>query len=710
MLPFRLHDFQPQFASGCRPFCDSKPFQIAHFCGLISTMSRAVEGVVRFCIQRRSPIVAVLASIVLPFGTTAAPAAVDVSKFDAAINAFKGRDAIAIVNTAIAERTPADGKLHQDPVLNAMFGRLVLLEGYADNAAVWLDQAPVTGLPAQLAAETTLDHAIALERTGERSRALATFQLAATMSSNETQRTRSLVGQARLLMVDRPEAARALLLPLAIGPLTPQRWEAKMWMSLASSLVNDRASASIFATQSWTDAIAASLNAAAPLQISVVRAGLAAAAGDTIGERTMILAANGLSLQATSELSERLPVCGDDGIGPDDFVTFGFASGPYIGWRIIPIATSRASVIVPFYDALSTAAPIKADGPSGTVFTVRCRSQVHPRYQRKSPGDPMLAWIVEHGVYPATASFDSADENLNAVADRIDTLTARFGSRSPLLIGPRWQMLELLDQRKRSGDPVQQGQIDELATAVGSGLRESGAPEWLAIAFEKRGEITAAFKLAADDPQRAANLIAPIARTQIMSMPFDLARSVVDGQMRSLKEQLPKAAANLMLELNRKVPKNLNERERQSWLLEVAAAQHDLGQERERRATLAAAGVPLKDCQSADPDISLLEQHYSYTDYPDDLNAGLQEGVTALEFELSTSGAVTRSRVIYSIPSGIFDELSRKGVASIRYSAPKRAGKPITCRGVVQPIVWRLEDQREQPLPSVTDVANDPTS
>ena len=61
------------------------------------------------------------------------------------------------------------------------------------------------------------------------------------------------------------------------------------------------------------------------------------------------------------------------------------------------------------------------------------------------------------------------------------------------------------------------------------------------------------------------------------------------------------------------------------------------------------------------------------------------------DFDVTSTGAVGRHRILYSIPSGLFDEASEKGLTTVRYIAPTRDGKASACRGVYQPIIWRLE-------------------
>jgi hypothetical protein len=58
----------------------------------------------------------------------------------------------------------------------------------------------------------------------------------------------------------------------------------------------------------------------------------------------------------------------------------------------------------------------------------------------------------------------------------------------------------------------------------------------------------------------------------------------------------------------------------------------------------------------------------------------------------------------------LFDEPSRKGVSTLRYVPPTRAGKPIACRGLFQSMVWRLENENDFWLPKLTPAAPNETN
>lgn len=640
------------------------------------------------------------------------PPARDFQPFEQALAGSHFNDASDFIDRLMAERLPADGKPRPDPWLNALLGRLYLAAGNVASAAAYFDGAPLAQLPAPIRAATALDRGRVLELRGEREASLAAYREGAAASTTDLDRRRAALGISRQLLPVDPKQARDTVAAIADGPPVPERWEAKYLLALSASLLGDAAAASRLADAAWADSVHAPLNALGPLRVAALRAALAAARHDVVAERAMLLATNGLKLTAAPELRMRLPACGEHGLRPSDYVIFAYFAGPYVNRGVTPVAASRLEAVGPFTDAIGKINPIKEGtslAPLGTTFTVSCRSVGASRYLSRRQ-DPFVEWFVSNGIYPASASFEADDQHINAIADHIDATAARFGKDSPLLIGPRWQMSMVLEKRARAGDQVLPGQIADLATQIGAGMRRSGAPEWMTAAIEMRASFDQAAAAARDGPDQAARF-AELSRQQLLSLPFAFSRDLLTDWLRNLKEEdWPAPVAQLVLDLNAKAPRDLAGPERHSWLLLVGQAQRSLGKDAEARATIASAGFAPDTCALADSSPTLLEQHFSYADYPHDLVAGSQEGAVLFEFDLSPAGTVAGRRVVYSLPSGIFDEASAKGLSTVRFTQPTRKGKPSMCRGMYQPIVWRLEDSEDFTVPVFSPGATEPTS
>jgi hypothetical protein len=472
-----------------------------------------------------------------------------------------------------------------------------------------------------------------------------------------------------------------------------------------SSLGGDRAGASKWSDEAWADAAAARLTALAPLKVEVLRAGLAAAANDTIAERAMLTVANGLGLSASTELAAALPVCGDRGIRPSDTVIFGYVSGPFGTRELIPLAANRLAAVSVFEESLAGVSPIRDDDGSagiGTVFTASCRTIASLRFEvrRGRSANPLYSWAIKSGLYPASVFGESDDDRSNPVADWIDMLSARFGKDSPLLIVPRSQLLFQLSARAAAGETVLPGQLADLRRQIAAGMRGIGTPQWIPAFLEFEGEFA---ELAANAAEGGSSVEAQtLVSKQLKLMPFDVAAPMLLGMLADIHGDWPPAAAQAVLELNARAPASMPARQRQAWALNVAQAQRARGKEAQAQQTLIAAGLPKDSCAATDGGTTLLEQHFTYSDYPEQLVTGEQEGTVLFEYGLSGDGKVAKPRVVYSLPSGLFDAPSAKGLAGIRYTPPMRSGKPATCRGLYQPIHWQLEEQGEQSLPEMS--------
>jgi len=637
----------------------------------------------------------ILLMAVAVFASAEAPPPATIDRYEQLVAAQRFKEAGTLVDQLIRERVPADGKPRPDPVLSAMIGSLYLRANHANQAGGFLKQATLADLPPALRAPTALDQGEALELRGERAEALIAYRAAAAASHNDGQRRKAAIGIARQVMLVTPDAAQPELLPIANGPPEAERWEARYLLAVSSSLKGDLVSAAKWADGAWADAANAPLRAIAPLRVETLRAALAAAAHDVAVERAMLTVSNGLGLSANRSLAAQLPICGDAGLRPSDFVIFGFASGPLGTRDLMPISASRPEVILPFYDRLAGTVPIKeSNGQTGigTVFTVRCRSVVNSDFVAKpAAGDPLLAWAAENGLYPASVLAWGDDASSGAIHDWVDTLAARFGKDNPLLIIPRWQLLMQLRGRAQAGETIMPGQLAELRNQIAEGIRRFGGPEWVANSIEMQTELER-MTLAAADGTDVSGEFQGLLQKQLLAAPFDVARPGLLSMLSEVHGDWPPQASQAVLDLNAREPRSQTVREHQAWQLTVARALRNSGKDAQARQAVIAAGIPRDACLAMDRDTTLLEQHFSDKDYPEPLEAGEQEGAVLFEYGLTADGKVTNPRVVYSLPSGLFDEASVKGLETLRYLPVTSGAKPASCKGLYQPIVWKLEE------------------
>jgi hypothetical protein len=649
------------------------------------------------------------AGIVAAFFLTAQspPATTDIdgqlARFESALTRVDQRAASDIVDELIIARTPADGQPRVDPLISSLLGRLFLHAHQEANALPYLSQATPEALPQSIRAETLLAYGRALELTGHRQEAIRVYGDALANSSGGRTEWPARLGIARQKIVSDPNAVRNELSGLLAAASPANRWEVEFLLSLASSLTGNQAAARQFANLAWSDAANAAPSDLAPLRVSVLRAGLANVAGDEPGQRAMLAAANAGAAAHGNDLARQLPVCDED-IRPGDTVTLGAVLGPYNTRAIIPIAASRPEIVAAFFDRLAGREAIKADDSSnatGTIFTLSCVSRVSSNYiADRMPTDPLFAWLLAKGMYPAVSSSKTETDGINRIADRIDDLTRRFGPHSPLLIGPRWQLLQSLESRRAYSGDVAPGRLTELRTTLIEDLRRAGAPASLAKLITLRGNLERLAQAAiAGTPDAAA--LAAVWNEVLREIPFTAARYLMRDAQSQFQGSIPPQQASMIAALLVRMPPDLRGPDREAFLQTMAWAQRSAGNKAEAFKTIASTALAPNACVRMEDPPQMLEQNFSPEDYPAGLIPAELRGYSMVEFDLSPGGKPTKPRTVVSLPSGLFDEVTAKGIATMRYSEPKLNGKSRACRFETQSVVWRLQGEDDVQAPTL---------
>lgn len=649
--------------------------------------------------------VATLAALAVSAQPATSSLETQLERFNRAIVSGNGLEAAPIVDGLIASRLPADGAPASDALVNSMIGRLYLLAGHEAPALGYLAQAPANSLPPSVRAETLLAYAIALKRHGRREEALAAFRGASRNATDLSQDFRSAIGLAEELLPTDPGGALRLSFPLLTSAEAASRWRAAYVSSLASSLLGDQSTARMYADRAWTDAAMAPPRELAPLHVSVLRAGLAAQAGDKQALHAMLAAANAMAVSRGDDVSRQLPVCGDDGLKPSDFVIFGALTGPYHSNSLVPIAASNPSIVAAFHDRLAGRAVLKADNVSyatGTVFTVSCVTRVDSGFMKDTePSDPLVGWFAQRGIYPVSMKPESDDPGINEVGNRLDDLQRRFGKHSPLLIQAQWQLLMLLEVRSLAGDPVPPGRLVELRAEIIDGLKRSNAPGELVDLLELRTEMDRLMRAAAAQGKPDLAAFQSIWTQVMQKVPFPVARRFVRSMLESFRENFPTDQIKTVMALGDRAPSSLSGRDKQAFLLTLAGAKRSAGMLEEARRDVAATGLAPDICVRADSPPIMLEQKFRPDDYPYDLVPAELKGYSLVEFDVTAAGTPAQPRTILSFPSGLFDQATEDGVGTMRFTAPTVNGKSRACRAHTQGVTWRLEGEEDFSPPTL---------
>ena len=631
-----------------------------------------------------------LAAVFLALGGAAAPA-FDPAEFNRAIEAADYKRAASIVDALIADRTPVDGKPRPDPLINALTGRVLLLARQPGPATIYFAHVDWSGVPSSLRAASLLAYAKSLELQGRRPEALEVYRKAAAETGPaDAAHSAALLGVARQLLVTNPAEAAQLVAPMASTANTRTRWQVLQIMAIAASLSGDAAAGSSLASRAWADASNADASDLAPMKVAVTRAALAAQRGNTSEELAMLIAANSLGIGKTDALSAQLPVCGEDGVRPDDFVIFGIVVGPYNTNSLIPVAASRKEVVQAFYDRLDGWDLINRaseESAQGTIVTLACRSIVSSNYAASAAfSDPLLEWFVQKGIYPAELRFDVSDEAVNRISTRIDDLVARFGRDSPLLLEPEFQLANFLWLRATQGADIPVGRVLEHRRNLVNGLRREGAPVWIADFMDLQSH-----QVIGGSGDVSASALMNLAQRQLDSLPWPLARDLLRGSLANLSGDPPTTMEQMVVELDSRMPSTLPLRERQAWLLNVARAKRYLGQTSEIRKLAERGSFHRRLCDTAEQPPKILKNDFNYDDYPPAMMAAEQQGYAEFELEISATGQVKTPRMIVSLPSGMFDEPTRDGFGKLQYSAANDGRGNFDCKGFTQGVVWKLQ-------------------
>lgn len=647
--------------------------------------------------------------LVLPIAAfalvAAAPPPFEPTKFDRAIERSDYAEAGQIVDSLVAERMPPDGQPRQDSLLNALLGRLFLAAHQTAGAAAYLRHVNAAEIPATLRSSALLARGKAIEMEGHRTEALDAYRLAAAAADDPAAKREAVMGEARQLLVDNPEAARALVAPYSAATTPRERWEALAIMAIAASLSGNPSTADQLSQRAWADSVSAAPAALGPARVSVIRAGLAAQRGDRQAQLAMLIAANAMSTSANSTISSQLPVCGDDGIKPDDYVVFGIIVGPYNTNSLIPIAASRPAAVAPFYDRLAGRDLVKRatdSSANGTTVTLSCRSSVSSDFGALGPEpDPLLDWFVNKGIYPASAAFQIDDKAINKISTRVDEIAARYGAASPLLLEAKWQLLTALQMRAATGGDVALGTLVDLRSALAAGFRRTGAPDWFGQMLETDNELQGL----GSSGDFSQSKFEAIMRKKLLAAPFSQSRTVVRTMLDQTRE-IPQGIARIVTEIAGKTPEDLPLRERQAWLLTVARAQKGLGRQQDALSTIRSTRLDSNSCAAVSKSPELLEMGFTSDDYPTELIPADQEGYSLFEFEVDRNGRAQSPRALVSMPSGLFDQATRKGLEALRYTAASQGKNDVSCRGEVQSVVWRLQSGEQVGSPPILPQAS----
>jgi hypothetical protein len=631
-------------------------------------------------------------TIAMPAAAATAGDEADLAAFERALAAGDLRAAGAAAKRLRQVRQSPGTPLRADPLLSGLYGRMRLRGDHALQASAFLRRAEGPDVPPAQRSAAILALAQARERVGDIEGAFAALARLEGVPADEAKRREAALARARLQLAADPRAALASLSGLA-------GWEAELIAAQARSLLQEPAAARAAADRAWIAAASAAAEDLAPLRVALLRAGLASAAGDRPALLAMLNSAGAASTRLGRRVADHLPVCGDAGIEPSDQVTLAVWRGPIEPPRLMVVAASRSAAVRPFLDALTGRDLLEGEAstPAGLVFTVGCRSHVSASYEGsiREP-DVWAEWLAERGLYSEPPSRGDI-QDIEALADEIDSLARAQGDDYPPLIPLRVQLAAWLADPSSPAGSHRWDEIAELRRKVAAAVRKLGGPVGL-VASE--GQIAEEQALArAETREQFVGLMRPVVERRIAILPLNDAYAEM-ARWFETDTELPTADRIQVVEgLIRRTEPLAGDPRRQALLVRLAALERAAGDWPAVEAAVRRAGLPVDACMALPVLPVMTHQPIDDDSYPlDGLKFSL-EGVTTFEFGVSAEGRIAGHRIVLAAPAGIFESVVAEKIPAFRLTLPKDDGGARPCAGNIQSIYWRLpSDETGQPV------------
>ncbi|MET1112732.1 MAG: hypothetical protein ABWX67_14530 [Allosphingosinicella sp.] len=637
--------------------------------------------------------VAAGAALIAAAPAGAAEPAPSVAAYEAAMRDLDYRRAAREADLLASRHRLEHREMRPDPLLSGLFGRLFQRRGQPAAALPYLRHGDSPALPAPQRIAAGFARAEAEEALGDWTAAAATFERLLSLPLEAGQQSAARTGLARVRLADDPAAALALARPLAAGAPAGRRWEPELVSAQALSLLGKTAEAEAAASRAWADSLGAAAAEAAPSRVALVRAGLAAAAGAREPLLAMLSLANASLNAIDPAIASAAPLCGEGGVTPADHAIFAAYTRTDATQWLMPIAASRPAVAGVFRKAIAGQHLLDVTGtpPGGLVFTLRCRTEASADYAAPLAADPWIEWYADRGLYFIQWSGTEL-EDINRIANEIETLVARNGDDHPSIVPLRVGLLMLLEARASSATDVSEWQVAELRRKIGLALAKAGGTEGLR-----------------PDPEAEAEL-AQLAKAGALQQALAAYRAIREDQITRLPPRFAYAAFRQWGQEDTDLPDPVRRRIVEALLARIGGGPADpmrlalqrrlghlakkAGDSRASRAAFAAARLPSDSCGVMETAPVQQEHGMSDDDYPPDAIDPNIAGVSALELNLGADGRVVSGRTVLAAPSLLFDRVLEAKLPGFRYAPATEQGRARSCRGLQQSIKWRMPEEQ----------------
>jgi uncharacterized protein YfiM (DUF2279 family) len=590
------------------------------------------------------------------------------------------------------------GRKGVNTTLDAYYGRFFASVGQGAIAEPYLGRAILASQDRAERDRLTLDLAQIREVRGFISKATADYRSLMAPDTNVAVRSQAALAMARLALSTSPSDAESILLPLVADPNPPAvRWEANLLVSRAFALEGRSTESSEALSKAWQLAVGAAMPANAIAVTAMDMALDRAASGDR--KAGIGLISVGRSASTFAGLAQ-LPVCGTQ-VHPDDSVTVAITADAMRRTIYSAVRASRPGIAQLFTVPLASALQ-QLDGPAIYV-ALRCRST--PSAYKRSAGSELLSlptWLAEKGFYPSLEPFDfDGSDPLTRLKQLTANLETKVGKDSPVLAPQLLQLSYLLAVQSRFGTAANFQEAKATAERAIEILVKARAPE------EVLEQSRTASTVALAQNQNLADVTGPASIQlfdQITARPTtspDQAFAAYEG-MTSTWRLRP----NQRLALIDRLVQFLDVRTvpqadpiRQGVELRRAAVLREIGTIDGLKSRLTSQGIAADLCDTNSVSASFPPAAITLTsdDYPKDLIQSKVSGASTIELSIDASGKIAQQRMIVSQPPGLFDAVTDEKLKALTLIPAQQDGKPLSCRGKLQTVVWRLPDQYGYP-------------
>lgn len=601
------------------------------------------------------------------------------------------------LNNLVEARLPGKDTGKPDPILDRLFADLLSAHGQLTPAGAILRRVvndPSTPDP---------DHYRLLlatyeEGTGLWAEAQQQYRgITSDPKASPEELLSAKLGLVRLQIATDPASAINTL--STIDPKTiPQSmaWEVDLLIARAASMAGpDKASTAATALdRAWSEAPNGAVADGAVARVAGDRALAAGRAGDRQALIAMLAvdrssrSANGGQQLVVSDL----PLCGMNGITPQDVVTIDVAHQPPAGRPPITLAwASRPGIAAPFLLAAERSGSLSVTDGQVATFSLRCRAVPSVDYVvRNSIEEDISGWMTGHGAY-----FDangSDNDGVSSLAVKLAQRQARYGANSVMLLPPLFRTMApgAVNYADQDGKKQASANADHILTI----LEQNKAPASLILMWRMTSigmAVMAQTKTPVQGQSEMQDLLGKIANdpalsldtlymltagtAQMPNMPSDFKIAMLDATLALLKQRAP-----------------AGDQRTSAIALRLYQLRNSIGDENGAKTAIAQIELPKSACDLSDPLPHYVSSNITSDDYPGDLVFMTMPGLSYSEFDLDAAGDAQNGRLLLEDPPYAFNQIALARIPTIHYDPARFDGKIAACRATTQSIRWQLPD------------------